>query len=342
MPRPDLLLELEKNASPDLQGNNALTRAVELYEITGNELSVNQTADILRLAERIRINSLKEEDDFLNLDGSVELSLQDIVSSDYLVDKISYWIEQIREELFGVTEPPFPDDLESSISWIETTALIDLENNKSAKDSTEGDIRQLTSSQQTGVPFLMRDILIPSKSSVKSIWVQPGTLLYNLSRKIETISRATGFGKHALTTYILTGLEPILPRLSISLNLGKAVLPCRNNDLQDSNYKLTKRSLKIEIHTADLSPKELKMIYDKYRRELRIRKTKSLSSEQVKLYYMVRNRGGPPVQGSKAFWQEIRAAWNKIPDNKPYKSWEGVYQRYKIVERKMENLFIKK
>lgn len=342
MPRQDLLLELHKNASPSLQGHDALTKAVELFEIIGNKLSANQTADILRLAERIRINSLKEEDDFLNLDGSIELSLQDIVSSDYLVDKISYWVEQIREELFGVKEAPFPDDLDSSISWIETTALIDLENKKSAGVSTEDNIQEHAFSQQAGIPFLMRDILIPTKNSVKSIWVQPGTLLYNLSRKVETISRATGFSRHALTMYILTGLEPILPRLSISLNLGKAELPCRDSNLQDNNHKLTKRSLKIEIHTADLSPKELKMIYDKYRSELKIRKTKSLSSEQVKLYYMVRNQGGPPAQGSKAFWQDIRKRWNKNPDNKPYQSWEGVYQRYKIVERKMENLFIKK
>ncbi len=341
MPGQDLLKELENKALPSLLGHNALLKATKLYEIMKGKPSHANLNDIIRLAERIRISSLQEADDFYNLESSIEISPQDLVSSDFLIHEIKGWVENIREELFGAPEPPFPDDLNSALSWIETTARNDSAQNNSQAVSSGSESKQFADQQKESVPFLRRDIFVPSKNSVKSLYVQPGTLLYNLSRKIDIITGATGFARHALTVFLLTGLEPILPRVSISLNLGRVELPENYKQNNSPKKTLAKRSLKIEIHTADLSPKELKTIYDQYRRELKVRKTKSLSNEQVKLYYLVRNKGGPPQKGSKAFWQEIRAEWNSSPANKPYQSWEGVYQRYKIIERKMENLFIK-
>lgn len=339
----ELLNLLQNNASPALQGHNALKQAIQLYKIMDLNLSPGNVDKVIRLAERIRISSLQGNEDLFNMENNIEISAQDLVSSDFLVRKITPWVEKTREELFGAPEPPFSDDLESAISWIETTARIDLENKNPAAASIKKEIYQIAEQQETSVPFLRRDIFVPVNDKVKSIFVQPGTLLYNLSRKIETISGATGFVKPSVTAYILTGLEPILPRVNISFQTGRANLPDTNDHKTGTNsVTLSRKSIIIEIHSADLSPKELKAIYDRYRQELKIRKTKSLSKDQVKLFYLVYNRGGPPREGAKAFWQTIKEIWNSNSVNKPYKSWEGVYQRYKIVERKMESLFIKK
>ncbi|MDZ4132076.1 MAG: hypothetical protein U1E11_02980 [Dethiobacteria bacterium] len=344
MSRQALLKELESRAAPALQGHSALSKAVELLEIINGNILDDQLDTVLRLAERIRINSLRDGDDLYNICDTVEIKPQDLVAGDFLIDKIGYWVEMIREELFGATEPPFVDDLESAINWLETTARIDMQEKNSFSASANSELNQVAA-QQTSVPFLMRDIFIPAKSSIKSIWVQPGTLLYNLSRKIQGIAKATGFRPHALTVYILTGLEPVLPRVTISTNLGRADLPARKagqtGTVELKPRKLSKRSLKIEIHTADLSPAELKTIYDQYRQELKIRKTKTLSDDQIKLFYLVRSKGGVPDQGTKAFWLMVRDSWNSDPVNKAYISWEGIYQRYKIIEKKMESLYFK-
>lgn len=343
----DLLSELEKNAPPSLQGHPALKKAVELMNAIGACGDGFQAGPIIRLAQRIRISALQEDDNLYRLENGVEINLQDLVASDFLVSKIAFWIETVRDELFGAPQAPFDNDIENAINWIETTAKSDMENNNPVNAGEGKEAFPGAEQEETGLPFMMRSIYLPSKSRVKSLWVQPGTLLYHLSRKAENMSRSTGFNRHSLTIYILTGLEPIMPRVTVSVNLGRANLPLvpqeDNNDFSENDhYKLAKRSLKIEIHSADLSPGELKNLYEQYRRALKVRKTKSLSSEQVRLYYLVSTRGGPPGRGSKAFWQSIKDEWNSNGSNKPYRSWEGVYQRYKIIERKMDNLYSKK
>ncbi len=338
MSREDIIRELEKSAPPALREGGALRKAQDLHLKVGTTISPEALDDILKLAEKIHLNSLPEDDSLFNYNADHDYTPQDLVSSDYLVRKIAFWVEQIREKLFGAPEPPFVNDPENALSWVETTARHDLESKNAGKSGPES--KQLQAEEQQ-VPFLLRSILIPSNNRVKQVWVQPGTLLYELSRRIEDISRATGFKKHSLCIYILTGLEPLLPRVTIGLDLGRAEVPQKSAGSGNLKSKLARRSLKIEIHSADITPQELKKIYDKYRRDLKIRKTKALSNEQVKLFLMVNKNGGPPKKGSKAFWENIRDTWNSEQDNKPYKSWEGVYQRYKIVERKMENLFVK-
>jgi len=341
MARQKVFKKLEKNAPPELQGHSSLVKASELYEVIDGTLKLDRMQDIFWLAKRIHINSLKEEDDLLSMENDLELSLQDLVSSDFLVNKIEYWVKQVREEFLGAPEPPFYDDLESALSWVETTARLDMESSNPVAVSTKKLINQIAEQEKTIVPFMMRDILIPTKNGIKVLWVQPGTLLYNLSRKIKSISKATGFTRTALNVYILTGLEPVLPRVTTNLSIGQAELPSRNDHTDRDKQSLSRKSIKIEIHTADLSPKELKKIYDQYRQELNIRKSKTLSEEQVKLFYFVQDKGGPPQKGSKAFWENIKKEWNSKSANKTYASWEGIYQRYKVVERKMEGLFIK-
>ncbi len=341
MPRQSLLNELQNNAPHDLQGHPALANAADLLEIINGSLLSESAESLYSLAERIRINTLKDADDLYGITDEVDVKLQDLVASDYLVTCIASWVKQIREELFGAPEPPFENDLENAIRWVETTAMTD---DPGSKGIDRNKTTETIIPNSTDLKFLKRNIFLPENNTIKTVWVQPGTLLHSVSRKIEIISSATGFKPHAVTVYLLTGLEPILLRIVVTVKAGRALLPTEPTDMNDNRMakrRLLKRSLCIELHSADISPAELKNIYERYRSELKIRKTKTLSDEQVRLFYLVRKEGGPPAQGSKAFWNKIRETWNANPKNKPYKSWEGIYQRYKIVERKMDNLFIK-
>ncbi len=336
MPRQSLLNELQNNAPPDLQGHPALLNAADLLETINGNLPAESPESLYRLAERIRINTIKDADDLYGITDDIGIKLQDLVASDYLVSCIEPWVSQIREELFGAPEPPFNNDLRSAVHWVESTARADESGSSKASDSAF--------SNPAGLSFLKRNIFFPENNTIKTVWVQPGSLLHSISRKIENISSSTGFKPHAVTVYLLTGLEPILLRIVIAVKSGRALLPSEPTDLNDDRLgrrRLLKRSLSIELHSADISPAELKNIYERYRTELKIRKTKTLSDEQVRLFYLVRKEGGPPAKGSKAFWNRIKDTWNANHENKPYKSWEGIYQRYKIVERKMDNLFIK-
>ncbi len=329
---------LENEAPVHLRNSSSLEHAFKLVKSIDDKFTFHSRPDIIRLAERVRINSLPDDRDIFGIEVGVKISHMALVSSDYLVQIIGGWAEQIREELFGDLNPPFPGDIEGAASWVEATAKMDADNAGPAPDRAEA------GGLQPGIGFLMRDIYIPAENNVRSIWVRPGTLLYNLSRRVDNLASATGFRKHALTLYLLTGLEPILPRVNICVNLGRADLPYPRGESGSEprgKLRLAKRSLKVEINTADLTPDELKAIYEHYRRELKVRKMKSLSPEQTRLYYMVCKKGGPPQKGSKEFWLKMQEEWNSNSSNKPYKSWEGVYQRYKIVKRKMDSLYLK-
>lgn len=118
----EFLNSLENNASQALQGHSALKQAIKLHKVMDLYLSPGNVDQVIRMAERIRISSLQENVEIFNMEDNVEISAQDLVSSDFLVGKITAWIEKTREELFGAPEPPFIEDLESAISWIETTA----------------------------------------------------------------------------------------------------------------------------------------------------------------------------------------------------------------------------
>ncbi len=328
----DLLNKIKEQAPSDSYYYHAIEQAFNIARVVHSNLDEKTTPYIIRLARRIAINTLRDEDDFYNLTEDIDIGYRDIVTSDYVISKISHWVAKVREELFDSTEPPFYDDHENAVRWVEDTAKLDGEN----ENASQG---------KESLPFLKSEIYLPYQNSVKPIWVQPGSLLYHLGKKALSISQATGFRKHAVTIYILTGLEPVFPRVTMQINYGRAVLPQDNPDADTINKEkltISSKSLCVNIYAADLSPGELKEIYDGYRRELKLNKMKSLSEDQVKLFYLVHNAGGPPKYGSKAFWNEIKKQWNNIHGNKPYKSWEGVYQRYKIVVQKMDSLYFKK
>ena len=339
MPNQDLWKIISQEAPPELQEHNALEQAYAIAAVINGSLTKEDIPYIIRTAKRIAINTLIDEDDLHGLNKNIAIGYRDLVNSDFVISKIVHWIGQIREELFDSAEPPFDNDLESAIKWVEETVKAETVDQKG---STAADS---AGKMPDNISFLKSEIYLPYKNSVKAIWVQPGALLYHLGKRAINISQATGFRKHGVIVYILTGLEPIFSRVTLQINYGRAQLPFtgHKNDMPDTKpLTIASRSLSVNIHAPDLSPAELKNIYESYRRELKLNKMKSLSEEQVRLFYLVLNTGGPPKNGAKSFWLKIRDKWNSMPENKPYKSWEGVYQRYKIIEQKMHNMYFKK
>ena len=155
MKQSDFYKVLENKAPTHLKNSPSLEHAFKLVKSIDDRFSFHSQSDIIRLAERIQVNSLPDDHDIFGIEVRVTISHMALVASDYLVGIIGGWAEQIREELFGDLNPPFPDDIEGAGAWVEATAKLDADNAGPApkKDEAGG--------VQPGAGFLMRDIYIP-------------------------------------------------------------------------------------------------------------------------------------------------------------------------------------
>ncbi len=70
-----------------------------------------------------------------------------------------------HSSLVKAPELPFYDDLESVLSWVETTARFDMESSNPVAVSTKQLIDQRAEQEKPNVPFIMRDFLVPTKKA---------------------------------------------------------------------------------------------------------------------------------------------------------------------------------
>lgn len=314
--------------------------AVELFVTIENNLGKRHIPTVIQFARSLKNHNLGQRKDNSKTDYRAavrQVTQQDIVNSDYLIEQIAPSVEQIRKTLFGDCNPPF-DSIAAAVSWIRKKAAEPLPPDIKAKEERgfkeyERLCELIISGKAIGLFGVSRNSLdFPGDDGfVTSIPVVEQTDLATLAAAVKRISNATGFREYAVTVHILTGLKPILPRVSTSVRPSWHELPAGNH--------LWRKQAVIEINVADLTFDELKEIYDNYRKELDVVKKKPLNKQQIKLYNLVASKGGPPRKGVTAFWKAIQEEWNGDASNSPYKTWEGAYQRYKLVEDKFKNLY---
>lgn len=323
-------------------GDADLEAAVNLIgEMAGDDFYMSQIGKAINVAKRLKIEGSKKREDKppgIGHGFTQKLTQQDLITSDYLLKQVAPSVEQARKELFGSTAPPF-DSIKAAVSWIKKKAAEPLPPDvKAKKERGHHEYKRLADmvakDEAVGQFGIHRSSLdFPGDGIVESIPVTDQTDLARLSGYVRRISSATGFPEYFVTTHILTGIEPIVPRVKVSCRPSWHELPAGNS--------LWRKKFVIEINAADLSFEELRNIYSAYRNGLNISRKKPPSKDQVKLYNLVKDKGWPPEdrKGTVAFWKSVQGAWNDIPGTKKYKSWEGVYQRYKIIEDKFNNLF---
>ena len=274
----------------------------------GNVLYEDHVREAIRWAGRFQVHAGGSKDQHPQ-GGPGIVSHQELLSSDYLAAAILPWVERLREEIWEGNRPPFKSG-NAAARWLVQKCPAD-------------------HGMRGPIPFTF-----PGKAGgIGLTYAGKDPQLKRLADEISRIANATGFDKWTLPAFILMGIEPILPRFAVSWSDRFTQLP--------DGRRLVRKALRIDINAADLTLDELRTIYDTQRRALQIRRKKALSGGHVKLYKFIRERGGPPEKGSKAFWEQAMQEWNCIEGNPRYKTWEALYKKYKHVEDRLTGLYFK-
>lgn len=295
-----------------------------------------------KIAFQIKINSMGEREN-MNINTMSMLSPHDLIEEDLLIEKIEPWIEEIRLRLFNTRKPPFKEDnwrdsLSTAIAWIKQKANEPLQEDIQKKvDRYYEEIKKLKDLIKKG------EIIGTVASKAKLLdfpglegWIERVPVighrdLERLERYVSEINKATGFKKHAVTMYILTGLEPQFPRVEI------------NNKSSTfaggfSNYPINiqRASLTIEINSTEVTFEELKRIYMKYYRKEN-KKKKPLTKGDWLFYNLVKEEGKPPEKG-KSKRGEWTRYWNKVGEKffEEKNKHQAAYMKYKRILKKFE------
>ncbi len=95
----------------------------------------------------------------------------------------------------------------------------------------------------------------------------------------------------------------------------------------------------VTFRARDLTDKELRTVYNAVRGHVGGKGTKGIEDEDVNLWELVQDLGGPPREhGSKGrFWETVQARWNREhPDEEPYTTPNGVKRRYESILKRLQ------
>ncbi len=290
----------------------------------------------ISLARRFQYTNVPDSNEMeQSSDPVVKYSRKDFVTSDYLIQKINPGVQNLRNELFGASETPFDQDVKSAVSWIIEEAKKPLPKDIQEKvDKGNKIMKRVLDLKMSGRIIssftLTRDTLdYPGYDGyVHRVPVGENPKLKTFHKAVEKMSKATGFEEYALTIYVLTGLKPLLPRMKVVPMIQWAELP-------DNQY-INRKYVLITLNATDLTYKELKLVYDRYRSSLNIKKKKPISKDQFELFQMVVDKNGPPKKKATHFWNDLLKEWNNIPGKKIYKTWEGVYRVYNRIIKTLD------
>jgi len=345
MNKQEFLREVEKQAPPEYKGGSILKEAVNFFEIANaGEFYKRNIPTVIQIAGRLKINfnSQEEKEEENNKTKGLGLTSQNIIESDYLTEKITPWAEEVRLEIFGNKKPPFEKDswqesLKAAEAWLREKAEAPL------PEETQRKIDRF-SREYKRISKLQRENAIIGNFAIKANFIDfPGgdgwvirfpvrghKELETIEKEVKKISNASGFKKHALTAFILTGLEPIISRATVTSNNYWHQLP--------NGEALARKNVVIEINSPDLTFNELKEIYNQYRQRMKSKKKKPLSEEHLRLFYIVKNNAPPPEKGNckqgewTSYWKHIANEWKGSPEK-----YMAAYMAYKRIIEKLES-----
>jgi len=255
-----------------------------------------------------------------NIGGGTELKSirQDWLPSEFLIDLITPWVEDVREVLFGSKMAPFSSE-EQAIRWF-------------------GEVREKSSEWERQQDAFFKKYPVMSAPWGKEVphghtpWLASKHEEYpRLPRLVQTnidlfykageIDEATGFDFFSIVMYILANIKPVLPCFKLHTQEEVKKLP--------QGKDLVNRSVRVTIR-GELSPDEWRSLYRDIRRELRLKRTKAFNEKHLEIYRMVQQRGSPPKQRGMgtAFWESVRVEWNKGHPEDAYSTWREVKQVY--------------
>lgn len=322
MNKRDFLWELKKHTPPHLKGE-PFSQYSKIIEKQGRETFYNNDFhEAIKLMESIKISfSQKGKSD------SSELTPQDIITSDFLLDKIDPWVEQVRKNLFGSSELPF--DWDGAINWIEKEVKKPIKNKDDIKTDKVKELREqlrkelakryiYLSERRYLLPYIKKD----------SEWVQNvaaiGPRLFLLEYETRKMEEATGFNQASLVMYVLSGITPLLSRYRISTSFHAHTILNKEQILW--------KEVELKFRSRDLKFEELLGIYNQIKKSLTIKREISLKEKSVRINKLVKELGLPPrgIRGerNKKYWEKTKDLWNDRYPNEQYNDWRAIAQQY--------------
>lgn len=300
--------------------NQIIKEAFNCYAKEDKGYHQNEIGTVLNIANTLMVYKKENR----SSEAIINFTHHSLLTSEYLCEKITPWVESIRETIFNQKEPPFENDIDKAISWIKKKA----EEPLTQKEKKKRDIllKKIDEIEKLQVPWSVSYnipiLTYPGKKGyVEKVFADYPSDLSRLEKTINEIANATGFEKYSLTVFILTGIEPILSRVIVRHQNIMQRLPTGEN--------LKRFNIALDIKTNDLTFEEIKKIYEVYRKQLRVSK-KKFSQEKYRLYSRVKNMGGLPKKNKVVFWQKIATEFK-------YKEWRQAFTCYKRILKKIEN-----
>jgi hypothetical protein len=263
---------------------------------------------------------------------SIAFSPANFIDSEDRVKTISSDVKKLRLDLFKKEGPPFfgKSAYSRAVRWLIKTGKDEAlqfskEKGKSQKEfpglqkklDVIVDRMNALSPRRYSCNWELPAIPIYKRAKGKKYALQdaivtfPGMALRALLNAAREFSWRTGFSEHSMISYILIGIEPILPLYSIKAG-NKVVL---------------------ELHRR-LNYRDFSSIYGNIMKHFK--RQKKETEKNLDIYRFIEERGGQPDHGKMKFWDNAFRAWKrKRPDDKINTS-DGLRKAYLRIKRRLK------
>jgi hypothetical protein len=289
-----------------------IPKAIEgVQKIDGLSGSRTDITKVIQLAGEF-YDLLRTVDKPTDLELLLKFNPETAIMSDMLLSDIHPIVEEIRLRLFGKKSPPFPNNIENSVTWI-------INESKNVPESVvkrpklslpefiklmKETIPSYTKRKEKFLPghmisFRIEKLTIPYRDlngNRKRMPILKGTKLFHLAINSKQIAQNTDFPQDSLITFILTGIRPYLPSFRIKTGIRKF------------GY------VQIDFHRG-MDYEEFLYLHRKLKSFFKRKNT--LNEKHFEVYRLVSKKGGIPQKNKSDFWAEVLEEWNNShPDDK--------------------------
>ena len=306
----DLSLELARNLETvkkyKLKNSPVVTLLANLickHQVNDLEL-LNEVAESL-----VSVNAGKNEDNAQYI--AQEITPQDILDAEILTKEILPLVNEIRKDVFGKKEIPFPNR-ESTLKWLSKYAL--------------------SNQVLIGEYLKTKKLSIRGEATIQTIYIEgmafsqgtPPAIIYI---KAQEIANGTGINHPSLVMHVLTNAKLV----SLKWNLKSS----------DSWYRLPSGIITenkgIEVRFRNtLNLEDMRQIYSEMRSNYKFKKSKALNAKHLELYRLIKEKGLPPKKDKVAFWKQVTGEWNRRHPESKYATWKGVNMAYNRIIKNVD------